>query len=159
MPATSSAVQLADIAITWDEARGVADMSMIDSDIASDAGMQTAVILSLFTDQRAKDDDVPPSGDPNDRRGWWGDEFAAVQGDLIGSRLWLLDRSKLTNNTARLADEYATEALAWMVQDSVVSTVDVAVTTTKTMLTIGITLHRPGRDAISFRFSRVWDAP
>ena len=51
-----------------------------------------AVVISLFTWRRAEPDDnadVP--------MGWWGDTWPAVQNDRYGSRLWLLQRSKLTN--------------------------------------------------------------
>jgi phage gp46-like protein len=72
MSATSSAIQLADLALTWDEQQGAADLALIDNDLASDRGLETAVLLSLFTDRRAQPDDVPPSGDPADRRGWCG---------------------------------------------------------------------------------------
>lgn len=155
--ATSSAIALADLALTWSNALGSADLSMIDSDLASDRGLETAVLLSLFTDRRAKDDDVPPSGDATDRRGYWADEFAAVEGDKFGSRLWLLDRSKRTNETARLAEEYSREALAWMLEDRAVSSLDVVTETTAAALLIGVTLHRPGKDPLSLRFAHVWD--
>jgi phage gp46-like protein len=158
MSATSSAIQLADLALTWDEQQGAADLALIDNDLASDRGLETAVLLSLFTDRRAQPDDQPPSGDPNDRRGWWADELAAVEGDRIGSRLWLLDRSVNSNETARRAEEYAREALAWMIEDRVVSAVDVEINTSGKGLLIGVALQRPGRDAVSFRFAHVWDA-
>jgi phage gp46-like protein len=156
--ARSSALGLADLALTWSNAIGSADLSMIDNDLASDAGLETAVLLSLFTDRRAKKDDVPPSGDPNDRRGWWADQFADIEGDLIGSRLWLLDRAKRTPETARLAEEYVREALAWMLEDRVAASIGVTIdiSARDTML-ITVTLQRPGRDAVAFRFGRAWD--
>lgn len=156
--ATSSAIALGDVALVWSEATFDADLALIDHDIASDLGLATAVMLSLFLDRRAEDDDVPPSGDPNDRRGWWADQFASVDGDRIGSRLWLLDRSKITGETGRRAEEYVREALAWMVEDRVVASIGVEIELTKSALLIGVTLARPGRDAVNFRFSRVWDA-
>jgi phage gp46-like protein len=155
--ATSSAIELADLALTWVDQLGAADLSMIDSDIASDRTMVTAVILSIFVDRRADPDDVPPSGDPTDMRGWWADQFSAVEGDRIGSRLWLLDRAKLTSETARNAEGYIREALAWMIEDRVVSSVDVETVTTAASLLIGVTLHRPGRDPLALRFTHVWD--
>lgn len=155
----SSALGLADLALVWSIDAGSADLAMIDSDLASDAGMTTAVLLSLMLDRRAANDDVPPSGDPADRRGWWADEFADVEGDLIGSRLWLLDRSKLTAETGRLAKEYVLEALKWMLDDKVVSSIDVTIDlATRGSMLIGLTLQRPGRKAISFRFAHVWEA-
>lgn len=156
--ATSSALLLADLALVWDEILGFADFAIIDSDLASDATMITAALLSLFLDRRASDDDVPPSGDPDDRRGWWADEFADNEGDLIGSRLWLLDRSAFRGELRPLAEEYSREALAWFVDDDVASKVDLEIdTSTNGRLFIGGTIHRPGRSAVSFRFAHVWD--
>jgi phage gp46-like protein len=156
--ATSSAIKLGDLALTWTVATGDADLSIIDDDLASDRGLETAVLLSLFTDRRSEDDDKPPSGDPNDRRGWWADQFAVVEGDRIGSRLWLLDRSVINGETARRAEEYVREALAWMIEDRVVSSIGVEIETTKKDLFIDVTLARPGKDAVTFRFDHVWDA-
>lgn len=168
--ASSSALQLADLAITWSNTLGSGDLSMIDSDLASDLELATAAVISLFTDRRAENDDVPPSGDARDRRGWWADQFADVDGDRVGSRLWLLARAKRTNETVLRAQEYAREALAWMLEDRVVSGVDVAVDTIKTApalfaelalpadaLLISVDMQRPGRDAVSFRFAHTWE--
>lgn len=155
--ASSSALRLADLALTWSPATGDADLSLIDSDLASDTGLETAVLLSLFLDRRAEPDDVPPSGDPRDRRGWWADELSDVEGDRIGSRLWLLDRAKRTGETKLRAKEYVLEALAWMLEDRVVASIDVEVETTDRALIITVGLQRPGRDPVSFRFAHTWD--
>lgn len=155
--ASSSAVQLADLALTWSNTQGSADLSMIDSDLASDRGLMTAMILSYFVDAAAETDDVPPSGDENDRRGWWADQFAEVQGDRIGSRIWLLDRSKNTNETKLRAAEYIREASAWMIEDRVVSSIDVVVDAVTPTLLFAVDVQRPGRDPISFRFSHTWE--
>jgi phage gp46-like protein len=150
-----------DLALVWSSVTGDADLSVldvdIDMDLATDRGLMTAVLLSLFTDRRAELDDKPPSGDPTDLRGWWGDQFAATPGDRIGSRLWLLDRSKSTNETALRAKEYVREALAWMLVDRVVSSIDVTVERTSATLLIEIGLQRPGKDPVTFRFSHAWD--
>ena len=155
--ASSSALQLADLALTWDNTKGAADLSLIDDDLASDRGLVTAMILSLHTDRRAESDDKPPSGDDRDRRGWWADAFAKVEGDRIGSRLWLLDRSVRRNETALRAKEYALEAWSWMLEDRVASSIDVTVETTSNGLLFAVVVERPGRDAVSFRFAHTWD--
>jgi len=77
--------------------------------------LQTAIIISLFTDRLARRDD---SHDGSDRRGWWGDSDSESQ---LGSRLWLIRREKLTTRVAIKAEEYAKEALAWLKNDGVVS--------------------------------------
>ena len=146
-----------DLALTWSNATGNADLSTVDFDLATDQGLVTAMELSLFTDRRAEPDDKPPSGDPRDRRGWWADEFAEVEGDKFGSRLWLLDRSKNTNETKLRAEEYVREAWAWMLEDRVVESVDVEIETTDRALLIAGAVHRPGRDPVSFRFAHTWD--
>jgi phage gp46-like protein len=156
--ATSSAVRLADLALVWDGTRGDADLTLIDSDLATDAGLVTAALLSLFLDRRAEADDKPPSGDPNDRRGWWADAFAAVAGDRYGSRLWLLARAKRTNETILLAKQYTLEALQWMIEDRVVAGVEVLTEDTNRALLTTVGLQRPGRDPVAFRFAHVWNS-
>ncbi len=153
----SSALQLADLALTWDEALGNADLSILDLDLASDRGLLTAVILSLCTDRRAEDDDKPPSEDARDRRGWWADQFNDVEGDRYGSRRWLLDRAKMTRETVLREEEYDREALQWMIDDRVISSIDVMIETTTSAIYVQIDLQRPGRDPVSFRFAPAWD--
>lgn len=155
--AISSAIQLGDIALTWSLDLGDADMSLIDDDLASDRGLLTATLLSLALDRRAETDDMPPSGNSQDRRGWWADQFAAIVGDKYGSRLWLLDRSTITSETRLRAEEYAREALQWQIDDRVVESIDLDVDLTKTGYVISGDLNRPGRDPVSFRFAHTWD--
>lgn len=148
-----------DLRLTWSNTTGDADLSLIDydADLETDRGLRTAVLLSLFTDRRAEDDDIPPSGDANDRRGWWGDQFLEVKGDKYGSRLWLLDRSKDTNERSLRAIEYAREGLAWMIEDKVVAGVDVSIDATSRPKLLVIGLQRPGRDPVFFRFAHTWE--
>ena len=99
-----------------------ADYALDALGLVADSGLQTAVILSLFTDRRANADDVLP-GDPADRRGWWADAYPMLPGDKIGSRLWLLNREKQLQSVLSRAQEYAQEALQWMLDDGVASSV------------------------------------
>ncbi len=48
----------------------------------------------------------------------------AVQNDRYGSRLWLLQRSKLTNQLVQTVRGYIRECLQWMIDDGVVSRID-----------------------------------
>lgn len=145
-----------DAALAFDPATLSADLSITDGQIATDADLETAVILSLFCDRRAEaDDDV--DGNPADRRGWWADAYAAIDGDAYGSRLWLLARAKQTNATLIRAREYVEEALAWMIEDGVATTVTATTWWVRQgLLGIAIEITRPTGDAINYRFEKAW---
>lgn len=85
--------------------------------------LHRALLISLFSDRRAEVDDELPFDD-GDRRGWWADAFNAFP---IGSRLWLLTRAKVTNETANTARDYIVEALDWMIQVGLATSIDVTV--------------------------------
>ncbi|ELP4663190.1 phage GP46 family protein [Salmonella enterica] len=99
---------MADIAIVWRNGRG--NLALNGSDLLTDNSIETAVIISLFTDRRAQPSDPIPDGS-TDRRGWWADSFRKRP---IGSRLWLLGREKTLESVLERARTYADEALAWM---------------------------------------------
>lgn len=72
----------------------------------------TAVVICLFTDRRLPDDMPAPTPD-GDPRGWWGDSIK-LEGEPdvpMGSLLWTLERSTISDETAKLAQQYAEEAL------------------------------------------------
>ncbi len=131
---------------------------MISAGLAIEYGLQTAVIMSLFTDRWAEPGDLIPDGS-GDRRGFWGDAIADVEGDQIGSRLWLLDREKQTPQTLNRAREYAEEALQWMIEDGVAESVNVAAEWVRTgMLSLSIEIVRPDSNSESYRFDNIWEA-
>ncbi|EGJ49057.1 phage GP46 family protein [Desulfocurvibacter africanus] len=115
-----------DIALIQKQAGGAVyfDLALDGFDLAADGSLRTAVILSLLCDRRAEEDDEIPDG-TTFRRGWWADAYSETEGDRWGSRLWLLRRSKQLPETLRKAREYAEEALAWLVEDGVATSVSV----------------------------------
>jgi len=149
---------MSDIALIWNQDLGGMDLAIVEDDIATDAGLETAVLISLFSDRRAADEDVLL--DPEDKRGWWADQFAEVEGDQIGSRLWQLERSLLTPDVEVQTDVKVREALAWMIADRIAATIDVEVTTDdeRKLLCLSITINQPSGEAINFRFASVWEA-
>lgn len=137
---------------------GRADLAYSNGAIEIDDGLETAVIISIFTDRRARPDDVVP-GDPSDRRGWWGDAYPAVTGDRIGSRLWLLAREKQLPSVVVRAREYVRESLQWMIDDGIAETIDIyAEITSPGTLGILVTIYRPLKGAVEFRYSYAWEA-
>ncbi|MGI4851898.1 MAG: phage GP46 family protein [Janthinobacterium lividum] len=114
-----------DFALNWNAATFEADWAIdpVAKDIASDDGLASAVILSLFCDRRADPDDELPDG-TDDRRAYWGDMpvdggEVTDEDDLIGSKLWLLGRAKATPETAARAAGYILDATAWMIRDGI----------------------------------------
>lgn len=111
-----------------------------------------AVIISLFTWRRANPDD-----NADQLNGWWGDTFAEVLNDRIGSRLWLLMRAKITGQTLLLAKEYASEALQWLLDDGVASRVDVTVERFGIDgVAIGCAIYRADGSKVDLRFNDAW---
>lgn len=115
-----------------------------------------AVLISLFTWRRANPDDALPG---SERMGWWGDTHAAIQGDRIGSRLWLLAREKVTPQTLERAREYAREALQWLLDDGVAARVDVeAERMGLTGIAMACRIYREaGGVPVDMRFETAWE--
>ena len=115
-----------------------------------------AVIISLFTWRRANPDDDLPS---DLRMGWWGDTFPTFSNDRIGSRLWLLSRAKIVDETVARAKEYAEEALAWLVEDGIASRVDVVAERQGIyMIALGCRIYKSdGTVPVDVRFTNVWE--
>jgi phage gp46-like protein len=133
------------IALSWNDAQGAADLALnATGALASDDALQTAVVLSLFLDARARPDD----GAEGHRRGWVGDAFTPE--DRVGSRLWLLKREKHTEETRRRAEDYANEALAWLVDAGLASSVSVtAVWVARGVMGLAVSIATAGDIATS----------
>ncbi len=114
-----------------------------------------AVINSLFSWRRADDDDDLPG---TSREGWWADSFDD-DGDQFGSRLWLLSRSKVTDEVLLHAEEYAQEALQWLVDDGVATSIDVSAERGDTgQLDLIVTITQPEGKDLTARFANVWSS-
>ncbi len=117
--------------------------------LVSGADLQTAVLISLFTDAVADEDDVIPDGSA-DPRGWWAGP--------IGSKLWLRTRSKALPALPALVKRDIEQALEWLLIDGVVAAVDVATEwTTPKMLGATVTFRRSDGARSALRFGRLWE--
>jgi phage gp46-like protein len=135
------------LALAYDIAAQQGDLVREDGgNLETDEGLETAVVVSLFSDARAREGDpADPNGDP---RGWWGDAYLEAPDHQLGSRLWLLKRHKTTVDGQIAAINYTKEALQWLLDDRVASTVDVTLTRLAQdvfLLTVGI--QRPKKTA------------
>lgn len=144
---------MADIATIW---AGTAGAWKVDgADLQADDGLQSAVIISLFSNALASAEEVAAAG-LSDRQGWWGDSLSD-DGDRIGSKLWLLAREKRTVQTLERARRYAIEALNWMIVDQVAEAVDVTAEAIGTdLLAIGVVITRRREPVARYRFEAFW---
>lgn len=132
------------------------NVAILNGDLEQDEGLETAVILSLFTNRRVTDEELP-DGTTN-KQGYWGDKYAQVNGDKMGSRLWTLERSKRLTETLRRAEDFAKEALQWLIEDGVATSIEASAvfapgTTNAWILDIQIQ-RPPGRTS---RYQVLWD--
>jgi phage gp46-like protein len=137
---------------------GISIDALIESnDLATDDGLRTGVLISLFTDRRVTADELP-FGEQS-LRGWWGDLFPDQDGDQIGSRLWLLAREKRSVETTNRAVEYSEEALQWMIDDGLAEsvTVDAAYDGNGFMI-LTVLIQKPVGTELKYRFKLKWNA-
>lgn len=155
--AALGAAQMTDVALAFDALTLTADVALEGGQLVAEHGLLTAVIVSLFSDRLAQEDDPLPFED-SDRRGWWADIVPPVPADKIGSRLWLLHREKQTQETLLRAGEYAREALEWLVEDQVAERLEVEAEWVRTgVLGLRIAIHRPRGEAARLRFAIAWE--
>lgn len=131
------------------------DLVIENDDLKNDGGLETAILISLFTDQHVDLDEVP-FGETS-QRGWWGDLFPDIEGDEIGSKLWTLGRRKTTLPTRNKIIELARNSLQWLIEDGVASEVNVdAEIVARDRIDLSIEIIRPNEP--NQRFDVVWNA-
>lgn len=125
-----------------------------DSEIEYEEGLETAMAMSLFTNKRVDTSQVPFLS--NDQMGWWGDLTSEIEGDQIGSRMWLLEREKVTTEVLRRSEDYSLESLQWMIDDGITNSINVSssYTENKVMVT-AIEIERP--DEENTRYEVNWE--
>lgn len=134
---------MSDLALTWVDGHG--DLVVINDELMLDDSLTTSILISLFTDLRV-----------NDERGWWGDDFNS-DNHQTGSKLWLLNREKQLQSVLNDAQTYATQALAWLVEDKEVRDYQVIASNPETsvlLLTIIVELLDGNQE--QFTFSTRW---
>ena len=144
-----------DIQIVWDPANARGDWAIAGGDLAVGNDLQTAVLLSIFTDRVLPSDQAPLDG-TNDRRGWWADTYETTP---IGSRLWTLKRAKKSaaTNLLTVAQDICAEALQWLIDDGVASAVAVR-TYWATAVQMGIVITITEPSGASSTFDILWKA-
>ena len=140
-----------------------ADVLVVNGDLLTDDGFDTAVCLSLLCDRVADPDDVLPIGSTN-RGGCWFDAYLDPlpdgSPDYFGSKLWLRRRCLANTQTQLVIEKDIADALNWMVLDGAAAAVDVVsqyVTNTGLMNRITITQMLPGGQTALRRYDALWN--
>jgi phage gp46-like protein len=137
-----------------------------DNLIDETKALATAVVVALGTDRRAADDDTLPDDYSDDRRGWWADTDADKiwGGWPIGTRLWLLNRAKITGkeasagSTLARVQAYCTEALQPLITNRIASRINIDVQRTDLeRIDVDITIYRGPLSAIQLQYQILWD--
>jgi len=143
---------MSDVALNF--ANNQYDIDVFMDDLTIDPGLETAVSISIFTDKRVTNEELP-SGHTS-KRGWWGDMYPDIEQDQIGSRLWTLFPGKTTSETMRKSEDYTKESLKWLIDDGIASEIVVSSEyNTYNHLVINISILKP--NGITSRYSINWD--
>jgi phage gp46-like protein len=142
------------------------DASIRDNGSIDDRqALATAVIVALGTDALAERDDILPDPDSTDRAGWWGDLDADEiwGGWPIGSRLWLLRRSKIEDPGSRRGatvtrvDRFIREALQPFLDRRIASMLDVKVERVgRERIDAHVVMYRGPQIAVDLRYQILW---
>lgn len=148
---------MTDIRLVYDNTKMHCDWVITDGDLDTDGDLETAVLLSLFTNARAPDGTKPPNGS-TDLGGCWID---SVEGYSMGSLLWTIEGAKKVGNSLLThARTICEQALQWLIDDGVVGGVTVQTSWLNAgALNIGIRLTKPDGADVSFRYAWAWKDP
>ena len=99
----------------------------------------SAVIISIFTDARANDEEFKEVQDWElSKRGYWADQLDGVK---TGSKLWLLKRAPRDQDTLERAKSYTKEALSWLIEDDLAESLEVETSYEQDDLLIAIKIN------------------
>ena len=136
-------------------------LRLIDGDLESDDGLETAVIISLFTNRRVPKAEIPEG--LITQEGWWGDIFPDVETDQIGSTLWTFSRSKFNPAIIPPIEDAMRDSLNWMIDDGLAQAIDATAsfspvddTSQNRCLLLSVSITKPDGDT-SNRFGFLWD--
>ena len=89
------------------------------------------------------------------QRGYFGD---SILNEQTGSKLWLLDRSKFTNDTLIKAKEYAKSSLDWLVTDKLAKEIHVeAYFNEQNKMILNVSIFKNNNEIESITINNLWN--
>lgn len=132
------------IDVALDQSKGYFDIVFDENGIVPTEGFDTALWVSLFSDQRATASEQP---NPLKRRGWIGD---IGEVDQIGSKLWFLDQARISSSTLNKAVDFAKKSLNWFIEDELAKKIDVTGNIEPDTVILKIVITTPDDKVINF---------
>lgn len=143
------------IGISWNNQLSQGEITVTHDGLTRDDGLVTLVLICLFTDVRADADDIIPDGS-GDPRGWPGDTFSD---DPWGSKLWLLDREKLTESVRQRVEDYARLSMQPLLRTGYARSASVTATINGAdRIDFIVVLTRPDKSTLRIEISKRWEA-
>ena len=150
-----------DIRLFWNNKIGEGDIQFLNGDFVTGKELETAVLLSIFTDARVQD------FKEGDKSGWWGDLLQIVEDEnvhITGSKIWSVRRQKITQHIINLIKAYCYESLSWISDEGIASEINIDVNidsvsnATEKIVVLNIQLVKSERDILNIVLEDMWDA-
>lgn len=135
---------------------GYADLVIENKDLSQENALFTCVSIQLFTNLR--DDNVNNLSN-SDPQGWVGDAIIDDNFGSIGSHLWLLEQSFISNKLQGLAQGYAENAIQPMQELGVIANFEVTteINRQNNRLNLGVELiAKSNSEKYNKKFELVW---
>ena len=122
-----------------------------NGDIEQADFLDTAILVSIYENKRATRSEVQL---PQNREGWIGNE--STPDFERGSKIWLYEQAKLTQEVINAIESAANESLAWLIGDGLAVSVNSDVRPKNGRIILTITIERPQSIVIQ-RELFLWD--
>lgn len=119
------------------------DIDIENGDVKKITGLDTSIIVSVLSNQRASPSEVPYS---LNRNGWWGNLFLDYEN---GSKIWLLFQAPITDNNRNLLNDYVNKSLNWLKDDGFIESFTVNTTVSENIYNFKVSMQ-----GTNFAFTR-----
>lgn len=150
---------MSDLSFVIQPTKTTADIEILNGDFKQANYLETAVLVSLFSDRRATDDELNTysrgNSKPELNRGLWIDTYRVdIQ---YGSGFWLLYREKKQQETLSRFQDYSKQALQWLINDGVAKDVEAEAEFVGETLNLVVTITRENNELFVATFDFAWN--
>lgn len=118
-------------------------------------GFDTSLRMSIFAERRASESEVP---DAIRRRGWIGNTLSDIPDFEIGSKIWLYEQARLTNDTLNGVLDAARTATQWLIDDGLAINIEASIagSTSEGTIDLKMTIFADS-SRVEERFFTLWE--